>query len=147
MYYHVSLTFKRRHYLKYSPKCRWDMSDNFQFPFKCTTIYNICRRSPSCSSPPCLHLSDGSAVIFPQRSASSTLQTSLLLTASCTFSPVWFPASSQIQLYSTAESFLTSCTKLTSPSVLIEKVWKLISPQTNNIHSCLIQDMTQHLFM
>lgn len=30
-------------------KCRWDMSDNFQFPLKCTTIYNTCRRSPPCS--------------------------------------------------------------------------------------------------
>lgn len=26
-------------------KCRWVVSDNFQSPSKCTTIYKICRRS------------------------------------------------------------------------------------------------------
>lgn len=44
--YDVSVMFKECLYWRYSPKkCRWHMSDNFQFPLKGTTIYKTSRHS------------------------------------------------------------------------------------------------------
>ena len=79
--YDVSVMFKDCLDWRYPPKkCRWHVSDNFQFPLKGATIYKTSRHS--------LHFSDGLAVISRQRSASFTLWTSLcswLCTANCSF--------------------------------------------------------------